>query len=241
MRRLFQHEFIMTRLMSMVRLQTSSPDKDNENENSNLKAQITIMKKIHSDRNTLRHGGLTTLLNKHAIGLPQPTNAKKQNKTRTLKETTKFQGEKATSPSIIHTPEETTGRQPWNHWMESLNGSTSPRKTTRSSMDFTSQLSHLTAPHWAWKDGYGEYGRGMDMGMYEWTLFWYLWQDLGFHLHYPTLTPCTDSAESSNLSSNFASMDIINVRVTVDICLGGWINLFCIHWKVPQYFPVLCI
>ncbi|CRL28036.1 unnamed protein product [Penicillium camemberti] len=51
--------------------------------------------------------------------------------------------------------------------MELLNGSTSPRKTTRSSMDLTSQLSHLTAPHWAWKDGYGEYGeygRGMDMG-----------------------------------------------------------------------------
>lgn len=45
MRRLFQHKLIMTRFMSMVRLQTSSPDKDNETDNSNPKAQITIMKK----------------------------------------------------------------------------------------------------------------------------------------------------------------------------------------------------
>lgn len=33
--------------------------------------------------------------------------------------------------------------------------------------------------------------------------------------------PCTDSTECSNLSLNFASMDIINVHVTVDICLGA--------------------
>ncbi|CAI7591769.1 unnamed protein product [Penicillium viridicatum] len=119
-----------------------------------------------SDLNALHHWGLATSPNKHASGLPQPTNAKTQTHppTHTHKETTKTQGEKATSPSINHAPEETTGRRSWN---QSLNGSTSPRKTNRSSIDLTSQLSHLTAPHWAWKDGHGEYGRGMDMGMYE--------------------------------------------------------------------------
>lgn len=45
MRRLFGHKFVMTRLMSMVRLQNSSPDKDNETDNSNLQAHITTMKK----------------------------------------------------------------------------------------------------------------------------------------------------------------------------------------------------
>lgn len=45
MRRLFEHKFVMTRLMSMVRLQNSSPDKDNETDNSNLQAHITTMKK----------------------------------------------------------------------------------------------------------------------------------------------------------------------------------------------------
>lgn len=169
MRRLFQHEFIMTRLMSMVRLQTSSPDKDNENENSNLKAQITIMKKIHSDRNTLRHGGLTTLLNKHAIGLPQPTNAKKQNKTRTLKETTKFQGEKATSPSIIHTPEETTGRQTDGHGIIEWKHVTSKDNPIQHGLDFTTVASHgatLGLEGWIWRiwriwegDGHGKYGK----------------------------------------------------------------------------------
>ncbi|KOS46222.1 hypothetical protein ACN38_g2839 [Penicillium nordicum] len=50
-----------------------------------------------------------------------PKKAKKKKKkhphthTHTHKETTKSQGEKATSPSIIHTPEGTTGRRSWNH------------------------------------------------------------------------------------------------------------------------------
>lgn len=214
--------------MSMVRLQNSSPDKNNETDNSNFKALIKITKKpTHSDLNTLHHWGLATLLNKHATGLPQPTNAKTQN----THPHTKKQGEKATSPSIIHTPEETTGRRSWNHWMEAHH------------------LERQTDPAWTWLHNSRISQRHIGLGRmdtenmgggwtwectnelcFEWTLFWYLWEDFGILFASNTYT-LHRLCWVFNLSSNFASMDIINVRVTVDICLGGWFNLFCIHWK----------
>ncbi|CAI7606110.1 unnamed protein product [Penicillium palitans] len=67
MRRLFEHKFVMTRLMSTYHNNEKNPQ-------------------THSDRYTLHHWGLATSLNKHATGLPQPTNAKKQTKTHTQKQ-----------------------------------------------------------------------------------------------------------------------------------------------------------
>lgn len=89
---------------NMVRLQNSFPNKDNETDNSNLKTHTKI-----------------TSMQQDCHNPQTPKKAKKKKKkhphthTHTHKETTKSQGEKATSPSIIHTPEGTTGRRSWNH------------------------------------------------------------------------------------------------------------------------------
>ncbi|KAJ5197605.1 hypothetical protein N7449_008084 [Penicillium cf. viridicatum] len=74
----------------------------------------------------------------------------------------KTQGEKATGPSIIHTHEERPladghGIIEWKHV-------TSKDKLIQHGLDFTTVVSHSPA---FGLEGYGEYGRGMDMGMYE--------------------------------------------------------------------------
>lgn len=107
----------MTRRMSIVS-QNSSPFEDNEADNPKLKAQIKTTKKSPntlSDHNTLHHWGLETSLNKQvATSQPQPTKVKKQEpkKKERQKDKAKRQGKKATSLSLIHTPEEITGRRP---------------------------------------------------------------------------------------------------------------------------------
>ncbi|KAJ5958058.1 uncharacterized protein N7479_005208 [Penicillium vulpinum] len=138
----------------MVRVQNNFPVEDIKADDSKLKAYIEKREQeeeekppleSHYDHKSLRHWGLATSLNQQvATGQPQPT-AHKKHKKQQYKKTK--QGKMAPSPSIIHTPEDTVGKTV----MESLNGSTLPRKTNWSSMDLTSlQLVHLTATHVAW-------------------------------------------------------------------------------------------
>lgn len=139
---------------NMVRLQNSFPNKDNETDNSNLKTHTKI-----------------TSMQQDCHNPQTPKKAKKKKKkhphthTHTHKETTKSQGEKATSPSIIHTPEETTGRRSWNHWMEARHLERQPDPAW--TWVHNSRISqHLTAPHWAWKDGHGN-EKGMKWRIWE--------------------------------------------------------------------------
>jgi hypothetical protein len=118
MTRLFQHNFVMTRLMSMVRLQNSSPNKDNEADNSNRKAQIkTMKKKIHTFTLTailFTTGDLQPRPASTQQDCHNPQRPKKQNKTQNTKtkkttKNTRRKGNKSKHPP--HPLRETTGRR----------------------------------------------------------------------------------------------------------------------------------
>ncbi|KAJ9491887.1 hypothetical protein VN97_g1365 [Penicillium thymicola] len=106
---------------------------------------------------------------------------------------------------------------------------TSKDNPTQHGLDFTTLASHSISQRHI---GLGRMDMGNMGGGWTWEctnevcfdVFGMVWDFICIqHLH---LAP-----SQLSFSSNFASMDIINVRVTVDICLGGWFNLFCIYWK----------
>ncbi|OQD70686.1 hypothetical protein PENPOL_c001G04798 [Penicillium polonicum] len=213
MRRLFQHKFVMTRLMSMVK----------ETHTLALTATLFTTGDLQP-RPTSMHQDCHN---------PQTPKHKTHTHTPTHKETKKQQRHKAKRQQVQASSTPLKRPLADGHGIIEWKHITSQDKPIQHGLDFTTLASHsatLGLEGWTrriWEgDGHGNVRMNFVLNELCFDIFGGIWDFICIqHLH---LAP---TAESSNLSSNFASMDIINVRVTVDICLGGWFNLFCIHWK----------